>query len=54
VGLLPHLARLSAALAGAAALERIHFAPGTAVGLRRGPDGWQVALIVPAPTGAAR
>jgi phosphohistidine phosphatase len=54
VGHLPHLARLSAALAGGAAVERIHFAPGTAVGLRRGPDGWQVELIVPAPTGAAR
>jgi phosphohistidine phosphatase len=54
VGHLPHLARLGAALAGAAALERIHFAPGTAVGLRRGTDGWQVELIVPAPSGAAR
>jgi phosphohistidine phosphatase len=54
VGHLPHLARLGAALAGAAALERIHFAPGTAVGLRRDPDGWQVELIVTAPTGAAR
>ena len=54
VGHLPHLARLAAALVGSSALDRIHFAPGTAVGVRRRPQGWQVELIVPAPTGAAR
>jgi phosphohistidine phosphatase len=53
VGHLPHLARLGASLAGSSALERVHFTPGTAVGLRRGPDGWRVELIVPAPAGAA-
>jgi phosphohistidine phosphatase len=53
VGHLPHLARLTAALVGGAALERLHFAPGTAVGLRRGPDGWRLELIVPARPGGA-
>jgi phosphohistidine phosphatase len=48
VGHLPHLARLAAVLAGNAAAERISFTPGTAVGLGQGPDGWTLALIVPA------
>lgn len=52
VGHLPHLARLTVALAGGAAVEGIPFAPATAVGLRRGPDGWTVALVVPARPGA--
>ena len=51
VGHLPHLARLAAALVGSSALDRIHFAPGTAVGVRRRPQGWQVELIVPGPHG---
>ena len=40
VGHLPHLARLATALVGDAAVERIHFAPATAVALRRRPHGW--------------
>jgi phosphohistidine phosphatase len=40
VGHLPHLARLTATLVGGVAVERIRFAPGTAVALRRRPDGW--------------
>jgi phosphohistidine phosphatase len=51
VGHLPHLARLGATLAGGAPL---HFTPASAVGLRRVPDGWQIELIVPTPTGAGR
>jgi phosphohistidine phosphatase len=47
VGHLPHLARLTVALAGGAAVEGIPFTPATAVGLRRGPDGWTIALVVP-------
>ena len=54
VGHLPHLARLTAALVGDAEVERIHFAPGTAVSLRRGPDGWRLEWVVPARTGGAR
>jgi phosphohistidine phosphatase len=53
VGHLPHLARLAAALVGGAALEGLHFAPGTAVALRRGPGGWQLDRIVPAHPGGA-
>jgi phosphohistidine phosphatase len=53
VGHLPHLARLSVALAGRVVLERIEFAPGTTVGLRRGPNGWQVELVLRASTGGA-
>jgi phosphohistidine phosphatase len=53
VGHLPHLARLAAALVGDAALERLHFAPATAVGLRRGKGGWEVELVVPPRDGAA-
>jgi phosphohistidine phosphatase len=53
VGHLPHLGRLAAALVGGAALERIHFTPATAVGLRRGPGGWELELIVPPRGGAA-
>ena len=53
VGHLPHLARLTAALVGGAELERIHFAPGTAVGLRRGAGGWELELVVPPRVGAA-
>ena len=50
VGHLPHLARLTAALVGAAATERIHFAPATAVALCRRGDGWTLDLVV-APGG---
>jgi len=46
VGHLPHLARLATALVGDAAVERIHFAPATAVALRRRPQGWAVDLVV--------
>jgi phosphohistidine phosphatase len=53
VGHLPHLGRLAAALVGAAALDRIHFTPATAVGLRRGPRGWELELMVPPHGGAA-
>ena len=53
VGHLPHLARLTAALVGGATLERIHFNPGTAVGLRRGPGGWELDLVVPPHAGGA-
>jgi phosphohistidine phosphatase len=52
VGHLPHLARLAAALVGGVALERIAFAPATAVGLRRRPDGWELELVVPPRVGA--
>jgi phosphohistidine phosphatase len=51
VGHLPHLARLTAALVKGAAVERIAFAPATAVGLRRRPDGWELELLVPPSTG---
>jgi phosphohistidine phosphatase len=51
VGHLPHLARLAAALVGGAALERIAFAPATAVGLERRPDGWTLAQVVPPRAG---
>jgi phosphohistidine phosphatase len=54
VGHLPHLARLTAALVGDPEVGRIHFAPATAVGLRRGPDGWQLEWVVPAGTGGTR
>jgi len=54
VGHLPHLARLTTALVGGAELERIRFAPGTAVGLRRGPGGWELELVVPPQVGAPR
>ncbi len=54
VGHLPHLARLAAALVGDTVLERVHFAPATAAGLRRGPDGWQLEWVVPAGTGGTR
>jgi phosphohistidine phosphatase SixA len=50
VGHLPHLARLTAALVGDAATEGIHFAPATAVALRRRDDGWTFDLLV-APGG---
>jgi phosphohistidine phosphatase len=53
VGHLPHLARLAAVLVGGTELGRIRFAPGTAVGLRRGPDGWGLELVVPPRVGAA-
>jgi phosphohistidine phosphatase len=51
VGHLPHLARLAATLAGGAAIERITFAPATAVGLRRWPDHWELELLVPPQAG---
>lgn len=54
VGHLPHLARLTAVLAGNVVLEGISFAPATAVGLRREPDGWALELVVPARPDAAR
>jgi phosphohistidine phosphatase len=50
VGHLPHLARLTATLVGDAATERIHFAPATAVALRRHAGGWRLDLVV-APGG---
>ena len=52
VGHLPHLARLTAALVGGAAVERITFAPATVLGLRRLPDGWTLELLVPPRTGS--
>jgi phosphohistidine phosphatase len=51
VGHLPHLARLAGALVGRAELARIPFVPATAVGVRRGPGGWALVLVVP-PRGA--
>lgn len=53
VGHLPHLARLAVALVGDVAGDRIAFAPATAVGLRRRPDGWALELIVSPRAGAA-
>ena len=47
---LRRLARLTAALVGDAATEGIHFAPATAVALRRRDDGWTLDLLV-APGG---
>jgi len=47
VGHLPQLARLAAALVGEVALAGIAFAPATAVGLERRPDGWTIDLVVP-------
>lgn len=52
VGHLPHLARLAAALVGGAGLERVPFAPATAVGLRRGAGGWNLELVVAPGVGA--
>jgi phosphohistidine phosphatase len=51
VGHLPHLARLATAMVGETEVGRVHFAPGTAVGLRRSVIGWQLDLIVPASRG---
>jgi phosphohistidine phosphatase len=51
VGHLPHLARLAAALVGAALAEPIRFTPGTAVALRRGRDGWTPEVVVPSHAG---
>jgi phosphohistidine phosphatase len=53
VGHLPHLARLTARLAGADALERVQFTPGTAVGLRRDSRGWALGLVVSPSAGGA-
>ena len=53
VGHLPHLARLAARLLGAATVERITFAPATAVGVRRCPDRWAIELIVPPQPGVS-
>jgi phosphohistidine phosphatase len=47
VGHLPHLARLAAALVGAAAMEPVQFIAGTAVGFRRGPGGWELERVLP-------
>lgn len=52
VGHLPHLARLTAALVGAVATEPIRFTPGTAVGLRRGPSGWELDHVLSPRVGA--
>jgi phosphohistidine phosphatase len=52
VGHLPHLGRLAAVLVGGADLERVRFAPGTAVAVRRGPDGWTLDAVI-APPGDA-
>jgi phosphohistidine phosphatase len=53
VGHLPHLARLAGSLVGGAELERIRFAPGMAVALRRGAGGWTLqAVILPHVGGA--
>jgi phosphohistidine phosphatase len=46
VGHLPHLARLAASLVGGDLVERLPFEPGTAIGLRRGADGWTVELVL--------
>ena len=46
VGHLPHLARLAVALVGAARMGEIRFTPGTALGLRRAPGGWEADLVV--------
>jgi phosphohistidine phosphatase len=46
VGHLPHLARLTAALIGDAATERIRFAPATALALRRHAGGWTLERVV--------
>jgi phosphohistidine phosphatase len=54
VGHLPHLARLTAALVGHPTVERIHFAPATAVGLRRDPDGWRLEWVIPSGTDGPR
>ena len=51
VGHLPHLARLAVTLLGEAAVERIAFAPATAIGLRRRADRWAIELIVPPQAG---
>jgi len=52
VGHLPHLARLAAALVGAAGVEGFRFTPGTALGLRRDLGGWELDLVVPPRVGA--
>jgi phosphohistidine phosphatase len=52
VGHLPHLARLTTALVGAAETEGIRFDPGTAVGLHRGPAGWTRELVLPPSAGS--
>ena len=52
VGHLPHLARLAAALVGAAGMEGFRFSPGMALGLRRDPGGWELDLVVPPRVGA--
>jgi phosphohistidine phosphatase SixA len=39
---------LATAMVGETEVGRVHFAPGTAVGLRRSAIGWQLDLIVPA------
>jgi phosphohistidine phosphatase len=52
VGHLPHLARLAAALVGAAGMEGFRFTPGTALGLRRDPTGWALDLVAPPRVGA--
>ena len=46
VGHLPHLARLAVALVGAARMGEIRFTPGTVLGLRRAPGGWEADLVV--------
>jgi phosphohistidine phosphatase len=54
VGHLPHLARLAAALLGAALAGPIQLSPATAVALHRGSDGWTLESVVaprpPAPS----
>jgi phosphohistidine phosphatase len=54
VGHLPHLARLTAVLAGNGVLEGIPFTPATAVGLRREPDGWMLELVISTRPDVAR
>jgi phosphohistidine phosphatase len=50
VGHLPHLARLTAALLGAAFTGPTQFSPAAAVALHRGPGGWTLeGVIAPRP-----
>lgn len=54
VGHLPHLGRLAAGLLGPGRGDGPSFAPATALGLRRAPDGWQVEVVLRPPPAGAR